>query len=205
MPASQPLMTRCATSMTGGRSCPDAPWTSSNGWGGLGGASIVREGPIEPPASRSARPATRPGTLLRHAPARGRQRQPHGPGAARPQGRHHDDDLHPRPEPRPSRRPVPRQSLARRLTMRSQALLGRGLTSPTCRHDANSLPPARAIRLVRLTPSRAARGARGISCAGGTLRRSQAHFQPTLGGRPLRRVRGIYAGLSNTRWASNDK
>ena len=83
--------------------------------------------------------------------------------------------------------------------MRSQALLGAGLTSPTCRPDANSLQPAPAIRLVRLTPSRAARGARRISWTGGTLRRSRAHFQPTLG-RSSRRVRGIYAGLSNTRY-----
>ena len=48
MLASKPLMTRFATSMARARSCPDAPWTSSDGWGGLGGASIVREGPIEP-------------------------------------------------------------------------------------------------------------------------------------------------------------
>ena len=47
-PASPPLMTRFATSMARARSCPGAPWTSSDGWGGLGGASIVREGPIEP-------------------------------------------------------------------------------------------------------------------------------------------------------------
>ena len=46
--ASPPLMARFATSMARARSCPDAPWTSSDGWGGLGGASIVREGPIEP-------------------------------------------------------------------------------------------------------------------------------------------------------------
>jgi len=46
--ASPPLMTRFATSMARARSCPDAPWTSSDGWGGLGGASLVREGPIEP-------------------------------------------------------------------------------------------------------------------------------------------------------------
>ena len=82
--------------------------------------------------------------------------------------------------------------------MRNQALLGAGLTSPTCRHDANSLQPAPAIRLVRLTPSRVARRANRISWTGGTLRRSRAHFQTTLGS-PPRRGRGIYAGLSNTR------
>ncbi len=47
MRASPPLMTRFATSMARARSCPDAPWTSFANWGGLGGASSVREGPIE--------------------------------------------------------------------------------------------------------------------------------------------------------------
>src|SRR3990172_5871315 len=40
--ASPPPMTRFATSMARARSCPDAAWTSSERWGGLGGASMRR-------------------------------------------------------------------------------------------------------------------------------------------------------------------
>ena len=73
MLASKPLMTCFAPSMARARSCPDAPWTSSDKWGGPSGASVVREGPIEPrrplPAPRlsgCAREAMR----LRHFSAR---------------------------------------------------------------------------------------------------------------------------------------
>jgi len=48
MLASQPPMTCSATSIARARSRPDAPWTSTDRWGGLGGASLVRESPIEP-------------------------------------------------------------------------------------------------------------------------------------------------------------
>jgi hypothetical protein len=45
--------------------------------------------------------------LLCDASAGGRARHPHSAGAARPQRCEHDDDLHPRPEPRPSSRAEP--------------------------------------------------------------------------------------------------
>jgi hypothetical protein len=81
--------------------------------------------------------------------------------------------------------------------MRTQALLGPVLPSPRGR-DGDSIRTAPAVRQTCLTPSRAARGSRRISWTRGALRRSCAPFQATLG-RPPRRVRGIYAGLSNTR------
>ena len=40
-----------------------------------------------------------------HAPPRGQPRHPDGTGAAGPQGRQHDDDLHARAQPRSGRRP----------------------------------------------------------------------------------------------------
>ena len=59
-----------------------------------------------PPRRRhpEARQPPHPPPFLRHPPARSRLRHPHHPGAARPQGRQHHDDLHPRPAPRPPRR-----------------------------------------------------------------------------------------------------
>ena len=48
MLASQPPITCSATSVARARSRPDASWVSSDVCGGLGGASLVREGPIEP-------------------------------------------------------------------------------------------------------------------------------------------------------------
>jgi integron integrase len=48
MLASQPLMTCSATSMARGLSRGDTPWVPPDLWGVLGGASLVREGPIEP-------------------------------------------------------------------------------------------------------------------------------------------------------------
>lgn len=72
MRASPPLMTRFATSMARARSCPDAPWTSFANWGGLGGASSVREGPIEarrpiPALVPRATPAPRLSARVREA------------------------------------------------------------------------------------------------------------------------------------------
>ena len=71
MPATPQLMTRSATSMARARACPDAPWTSSDApwiasdrWGGLGGASVVGEGPIEPRRPIAA-PAPRATPALR--------------------------------------------------------------------------------------------------------------------------------------------
>ena len=64
-------MTRFAASMARARSWPDAPWTSSDRWGGLAGASIVREGPVEPrrpiPAPVAGAPAPRLSERAREA------------------------------------------------------------------------------------------------------------------------------------------
>ena len=93
----------------------------------LAGPRDRRGGP--PPRPRDDRPARRQGgrlqrrhrqarhlphaaPLVRDPPARGRLRHPHHPGAPRPQGRAHDDDLRARPQPRrpgraqPDGRPV---------------------------------------------------------------------------------------------------
>jgi integrase len=49
-----------------------------------------------------------PAPQLRHPPARGRPRHPHGAGATRPLRRLDDDDLHPRAQPASQRRAEPR-------------------------------------------------------------------------------------------------
>ncbi len=51
--------------------------------------------------------AARARITIRHPPARRRLRHPHHPGVARPPRREHHHDLHPRPQPRPGRRPQP--------------------------------------------------------------------------------------------------
>ncbi len=104
------------------------------------------------PAGSGSRARSNRG-LVRHAPARSRQRHPYGPGAARPQGRRHDDDLHQRPEPRPRRRPVPGRPPPRRLTMGTQALLGPVLPSPLHGRDGDIIRTASALTQTRLTPS----------------------------------------------------
>ena len=53
---------------------------------------------------------------LRHPPARSRLGHPHRPGIARPQGRPHHDDLHPRPAGRPPGRPQPARPILRPAT-----------------------------------------------------------------------------------------
>ena len=64
-----------------------------------------------PPCARAgaleARDLPHAAPLVRDPPARDRLRHPHHPGAARPQRRVHDDDLHARPEPRRPRRQEP--------------------------------------------------------------------------------------------------
>ncbi len=47
--------------------------------------------------------------LICHAPPEGEPRHPHRPGATRPPGRQHHDDLHPRPQPRPRSGPKSRR------------------------------------------------------------------------------------------------
>jgi hypothetical protein len=54
--------------------------------------------------------------LVRHTPARGRPRHPHGPRAPRASRRDHDHDLHARPQPRPRRGSEPRRSDDRSMT-----------------------------------------------------------------------------------------
>ena len=132
--------------------------------------------PCAAPSAPPALPSARDLPLRRHAPAGGRQRHPDRPGAARPQGRRHNDDLHPRLEPRSGRRPELGQSITRGRMMRTQA---------------------------RPTPSLSWHASRRISRTRGTLRRSRGLFQTTrqTADRPSRGVRGIYAGLSNTRYA----
>ena len=46
-------------------------------------------------------------SLVCHAPSGGEPRHPHRPGTPQPPGREHDDDLHPGPQPGPSRGPEP--------------------------------------------------------------------------------------------------
>jgi integron integrase len=62
---------------------------------------------------QQTRYASHPPSFLRNSSARGWLRHSHHPGASGTQGREHDDDLHPRPQPRPPRRSEP----ARRLTV----------------------------------------------------------------------------------------
>lgn len=84
--------------------------------------------------------------------------------------------------------------------MRTPALLGRLPTSPPhvgVDRSARAAPNHRQTRLVRRLAWRASRG---ISWTHGILRRSRGLFHTPLG-RQARRVRGIFAGLSNTRWA----
>ena len=61
------------------------------------------------PASshHQSRQPPHPPPQLRDPPPRGWLRHPHHPGTARPPRRQHHHDLHPRPEPRPGRRPQP--------------------------------------------------------------------------------------------------
>ena len=73
---------------------------------------VQREFAIALRAAGIVKPATchTPAPLVRHPPLRVRLRHPHDPGAARPQGRRHDLDLHSLPErpPRPPRPEPPR-------------------------------------------------------------------------------------------------
>ena len=82
--------------------------------------------------------------------------------------------------------------------MHTQALLGLVRPSPPRGRYGDSIRTAAAVRQTRLTPSTASRASRRIPWTHGTLRRSRGPFRTTLG-RPPRRVRGICAGLSNSR------
>lgn len=82
--------------------------------------------------------------------------------------------------------------------MSTPALLGSMLTSTPREDDDDHALAALGLRQTRLTRSLARRGSRGIHWSHGTLRRSRNLF-PTTIGRPTRRVRGVYTGLSNTR------
>ncbi len=82
--------------------------------------------------------------------------------------------------------------------MGTQALFGPVLPSPPRGRDGDSIRNPAALGQTRLTPSTASRASRRISWTRGTLRRSRGLFHTPSGRRP-RRVRGIYAGLSNTR------
>jgi len=66
-------------------------------------------------------------------------------------------------------------------------------------HDMDSSGTAPVVRQVRLTQSIALGLARPILRARDDLRPSRGPSQSALG-RPARRVRGVYAGLSNTRF-----
>jgi hypothetical protein len=82
--------------------------------------------------------------------------------------------------------------------MRTPAPLGMIPTSPPREADDRSAWAAPGLMQTRLTRNLAWRTSRGIPWAHGTLRRSRNLF-PTTIGRPPRRVRGVYTGLSNTR------
>ena len=92
-----------------------------------------RKGPLRSGDRRSpGLPSSRPPRTWAGEPRRltgagppGRTRHPHDPGNARTQGRVHDNDLHPRPEPAPTRRAQPAGSAREAL---SQARLQDGLS-----------------------------------------------------------------------------
>jgi integrase len=67
----------------------------------IGGATS-RQGRGPPCRHREARHLPHAPPLLCHSPARGQPRHSDGPGASRPSRRQHDDDLHPRLQPRPA-------------------------------------------------------------------------------------------------------
>ena len=90
------------------------------------------------------------------------------------------------------------------MTMRSPFFTVTPVPSLPRTRDTATAQSSRRVRQVRLTPSIARRAVRGISCNHGTLRRSRGRFEPQLG-RPPCRVHGIYAGLSNKRWADGNE
>ena len=83
--------------------------------------------------------------------------------------------------------------------MSTQAPIGSILTSTTCRGHLTRERHAQLVGQIRLKPRTGQRAMHTISRAGGTLRRSAGVAHTALGG-PTRRVRGDYAGLSNTRF-----
>ena len=99
-----------------------------------------RRGSIE------ARELPHPVSLLRHAPPGSRLRHPHDPGAPRPPRREHDNDLHPRPEPRRPGSPEPPRRPFR------SAAVGRPI-------DVRPKPPRRVTQARRAAPGRAVRRA----------------------------------------------
>jgi len=82
--------------------------------------------------------------------------------------------------------------------MRTQALLGPILESPLRERDADHARSAPPVRPVCLTPSTAWRASHRISWTRGTLRRwrGPAHNH----NRQTASDRGVYAGLSNTKF-----
>jgi hypothetical protein len=101
--------------------------------------------------------------LLCDASVGGRARHPHSAGATRPQRCEHDDDLHPRPEPRPSSRAEPGGS--------DVPLMTRPRYTAAPRKIARE-PPLAALRSIFAIPKRTR--AHLISRApGATLRRVQ--------------------------------
>jgi hypothetical protein len=82
--------------------------------------------------------------------------------------------------------------------MSTPASLGMILTSTPREGDDRNAWAATGLMQTRLRRHLARRTLRGILWDHGTLRRSRDLF-PTTICRPPRRVRGVYAGLSNTR------
>jgi hypothetical protein len=79
--------------------------------------------------------------------------------------------------------------------MSTPAPLGMIPTSPPREGDDRNAWAAPGLMQTRLTRNLAWRTSRGIPWPHGTLCRSRNLF-PTTIGRPTRRVRGVYAGLS---------
>jgi integron integrase len=132
---------------------------------------------------------------FRHSlPPRGRQRHPYGAGAARPRRRRHHDDLHPRPEPRPGRRPEPGGSPAQRLSMGSSKDVlegsGRWKPSETC-HEPKKTDLHNAVRRGRVYDPHPSEGAE-------VVKQIEGRRHGVLD-RPGRCFRGHYADQSNTR------
>ncbi len=82
--------------------------------------------------------------------------------------------------------------------MGTHAPIGSILTSTSRGGHVSRAQHAQVLGQIRLTPRTGLRATRTIARAGGTLRRSAGQAHAVLC-RPLRRVRGDYAGLSNTR------
>jgi hypothetical protein len=101
----------CHAYLSGPAHRPDAPPPPARV-----GPPASRQERRPPGRHREARQSPHAPALVRDASAGGRPRHPDRAGAARPPGREHDHDLHPRPQPRTGGGPEPRGPSARPMT-----------------------------------------------------------------------------------------